>query len=302
MKKLLFVLFLVLCMSNFSYASTNTFERDQNTLSVPIGIKVTSSNKNDILNTPLVDASEKIYDFADLYTDSEELDLFNKVANFINNYDMDMVIVTINGHTKRSGNSYADDFFDYNEFGKNKTRVGIVYLIDMKEREVVISTSGEAILYLDDERIDSILDSVYDKLHYDNYYEGANTFISETSNYIDYGVPQSNSNYYIDDDGNYVIKKERKVNYVISTLVAIVIATVTVLIFKSRHKGIKLAKDAEYYFDSAKSKELVKNDKFVSTHTSRTRIPESSSSGGHGGSSVHSGSSGRSHGGGSRHF
>ncbi len=302
MKKLLLLLLLFLCLPAFTYASINTYERDPNTLSVPNDIKVTNSNKSDILNTPLVDSKEKIYDFADLYTDSEELELFSKVTNFINNYNMDMVIVTINGHTKRNGNAYADDFFDYNQFGTTKSRDGVVYLIDIKEREVVISTSGEAILYLDDERIDSILDSVYDKLHYNNYYEGAISFIQETANYVDYGVPESNKNYYIDESGNYIIRKEKKVNFVISTISAIVIASVVVFILKSKHKGIKLSHDAEYYFDSTKSKEIVKNDKFISTHTSRTRIPDSSGGGSHGGSSVHSGSSGRSHGGGSRHF
>ena len=70
--KLLIVLFLTIFISfNTVNASTNTKERTEDNYLISDKITVTESNKYNILQTPAVDASEKVYDFADLFTDSE---------------------------------------------------------------------------------------------------------------------------------------------------------------------------------------------------------------------------------------
>ena len=46
------------------------------------------------MNTKKVDASEKIYDFSDILTDEEEQLLKVKIDQFIQDNNMDMVIVT----------------------------------------------------------------------------------------------------------------------------------------------------------------------------------------------------------------
>ena len=285
-------------------ASIITYDRDIDTLSVPSDIKVTDSNKTAIINTPLVDSKEKIYDYADLFTDFEEEDLYNKTLEFISSYNIDLIIVTIDHNNKSDSENYAADFFDYNEFGINKSRDGILYLIDMENRYVYVYTSGKAILYLDDDRIDTIVDISYDYLHYGNYYDGALSFLDKSNEFINDGIPSSNSNYTIDENGNYVIVKKKSVNFFISTIAAFIISTVIVLIFKSKHKGIHLATNADIYLDSSRTKEIVKNDRFISSHTSKVPIPRNTGSGGSsgGGSSIRVGSSGRSHGGGGRHF
>ena len=40
---------------------------------------------------------------------------------------------------------YADDFFDYNDYGMGEDKSGILFLITMSERKWCISTHGEAI-------------------------------------------------------------------------------------------------------------------------------------------------------------
>ena len=90
-KKVLIVLcmvFSILCFVKV-YASTNTYERTEDNLRINSRIKVTSANKYKILKTPSVDASEKVYDFAELLTDAEEETLRSLISVFIKNYDMD---------------------------------------------------------------------------------------------------------------------------------------------------------------------------------------------------------------------
>ena len=82
MRKVCYLLLIVIlfsfCIVPVS-ASTNTFSRTEDNLLVSSDITVTSQNIDNILNTPAVDASEKVYDFAELLTLSEEEKLYHQV-------------------------------------------------------------------------------------------------------------------------------------------------------------------------------------------------------------------------------
>ena len=71
MKKIVLSLIIFL-LPIVSFASTNTYPRTEDDLRINSWITVTEENKDNILNTPSVNEEEKIYDFADLYTDEEE--------------------------------------------------------------------------------------------------------------------------------------------------------------------------------------------------------------------------------------
>ena len=150
MKKLriyLILIFMIAIVFNTAvFASTNTYTRTEDDLKINSSIKVTESVKKAVLATPKVDASEKVYDFAGLLTESEEASLYNKIMTFINTYNMDMAVVTIDNNNKASTMAYADDFYDYNDFGVGSTFDGLLFLIDMDNREMWISPTGEAII------------------------------------------------------------------------------------------------------------------------------------------------------------
>ena len=63
------LVFFVLFIFNITLvsASTNTNTRTEDNYLINDWIEVTDSNRGNILNTPAVNAEEKIYDFADLY-------------------------------------------------------------------------------------------------------------------------------------------------------------------------------------------------------------------------------------------
>ena len=285
------------------FASTNTYERTRDNLLVPDDINVTSRNINSILSTPKVDETEKVYDFADLLTSSEEESLYSEISNFINNSDLDMAIVTIDSNPKNFAREYADDFYDYNHFGIGNTRDGLIFLIDMDTREMWISTSGEAQLVYDDYRIDRILDATYDKISQQQYYDCALSFIEKSQDYFDKGIPESNQNAYIDENGDYIYDESVQLTVDEALISAVmgsgIITLIAIIVMAFKHRTIKKATTAVSYMMDRNI--TMREDMFLTTHTDRVYSPQSSSSSG-GGSSTHRSSSGRSHGGGGRRF
>ena len=169
------------------FASTNTKSRTEQDYLVPEGVTVTDNNKSNVLSTPAVDASEKVYDFADLFTDSEEEQLYQQITAFIDSYDMDLAVVTINDNPKYSQVEYADDFYDYNDFSKD----GVLFLIDMDNRQIHMSTTGYAIRMYNDYRIDKALDAVYTYMSDEEYYVGTSNYISIIEDYAKDGLPSN---------------------------------------------------------------------------------------------------------------
>lgn len=309
MKKYFLTLFAILCfvlnLNNVS-ASTNTFERSDSNYRVPSDIKITSENKYLILKTPSVDENEKVYDFANLLNDIEEENLYNNIKTFISDTNYDLVVVTINENNKGTAEKYADDFFDYNNFGINSSRDGVLILIDMDTRDVYISTSGNAIKTYDDSRIDSIIDAGFNELKETKYYECLKNMIDKLLSYYKNGTPDNNKDTVIKNNGSIgVIRRIPYENIVsISSRLSFIIS-----IFMYFKTLLKVKKQNTVTYLNPNLSDLKRDSKFISTHTSKYVIHDDSSSStssdssSHsGGSSFHSSSSGRSHGGGGRHF
>lgn len=260
--------------------------------------------------TPHVDVNEKIYDYADLLTEDEENTLFNKVEQFINENNLDLVLVTIDknpyGVSDDYTRIYAQDFYDYNDFGIGATHDGLIILIDMDNRYPYIVTTGNAIITYDDARINTLHDSAYDYLADKEYYEAFNQYVTTASSLAKEGKPTSNQNYCIGDDGlpYQCIFPPKKVNWGMSLLSGLAIALISLLVHLRKYKGIRLATNATPYLGNVTKDPDV--DKFITSHVSQVRIPHDNNnhhSSGGGGSSISFGSSGRAHGGGGgRHF
>ncbi len=292
MKRYLKIVFIIVISFIFNIklvsASTNTNIRTDSNYLINDWIEVNDSNRNNILTTPAVDAKEKIYDFADLYDDEEEKLLYNKVNSYINSYNMDLVIVTIDKNNKASPMEYADDFYDYNDFGISSNRDGVLFLIDMQTREIYMSTTGTAIDMYNDYRIDEALDKVYQYMTDQDYYEGTSDYIEIIGDYAEAGFPKNNSSY---GKGSF--------NPVVVSIVFSAIVTAIIMgILISKNKLVRKATTAEEYLNKESVNIKSISDVLISSNTTRHKIERSSG----GGSSTHSGSSGGSHGGGGHGF
>ena len=236
------------------------------------------------------DTSLKVYDYAQVLTTEEENELRNDINLFIANHNMDMALVTVKYHNKSNTMSYADDFYDYNGFGIGPNYDGVIFVIDFNfdYTDIWMSTTGKAIDYYTDARIDSILDAVAAKKNY-GYYEMLSEFVDETNYYANQGIPT----YY----GNY----DTGIDYKTIIIWSLIIPSVIILIFVLKNKMVKAATNATIYLVSGSVVINKRDDRFITTHTTSVRIDESSSSSSsRGGSSTHRSSSGRSHGGGGR--
>lgn len=294
MKKIFVLLISLFLLVLPVYASTNTYSRTTTDLKVPKKIKYKSSMEHNVLLTPSVNANEKIYDFAELLTEEEEKQLYDKVKEFIANTNLDLAIVTINTNVKDSTQEYADDFYDYNDFSIN----GLAFVIDMQNRIFYISTAGKAMLYYNDYRIEYILSALDQEMYNHEYFNACNTLISQLTEYYNHGFSDNADKYVVIGTQIY-----RKTPYLLLSIIAVVSATIGTLILALRNKKIKLATNSNDYFDN-KSFEITKDTKeFISSNTSRVYIPPADSGGGgSSGGGFHSGSSGASHGGGGHRF
>lgn len=254
-----------------------------------------------IKNVYAFDNSIKVYDYAQELSSSEEDKLKEKTLEYIEKYNMDMVLVTVKHHEKKDTKSYAEDFYDYNNFGLGSTNDGIIFVIDFTfgYTDIYISTTGEAIRMYDDSRINNMLDDIANKKD-SGYYKMFEVFIKDSSNYASMGIPSSNKNVVIDSNGNPVYKKS--IPWFLIIIIDSIITFIVMLILINKNKMIKKSVNANYYLNDNSLMINQKIDKFITTHTSSVRINSDSSSGsGHvGGSSVSRGSSGISHGGGGR--
>lgn len=313
MKKLFKSLFLVLLtlLSTINvYASTNTQDRNNlENYGVNKNVQNIDNKLSYIMKTKKVDASEKIYDFSDILTDEEENLLKEKIDRFIGENNMDMVIVTDSfSYSRDSENeAYADDFYDYNDFGLDfEYYSGVLLLRNTNPADPYyhMSTSGNAQLYFSDARIDNILDDIYDDIHAGNYYEGFSKWITYTDNYVKQGYPSSASNYYIDETGNmHRVRPKYHPPIGIGLLAGLALAGIILAVMISKNKMVRKAHKATEYLNNESINITNRQDTYLRSHTTSYTISSSSGGGHHGGGghSFHHGSSGFSHGGGGRH-
>lgn len=178
MKKFIFYLLIfTFCLSfiDIVLALEKTYERTRDNLLVPDGITVNDDNIDAILNTKAVDAEDKIYDYANLFTAKEEEKLLKKVKLFIEDSSLDLVIITENKNLGSAAASYAFNFYDYNFFKKN----GLIFLIDKADNKfnIYMWTSGDTYDIYTSKKIESILKYTYTFFDEGKYYKGANDFV-----------------------------------------------------------------------------------------------------------------------------
>jgi uncharacterized protein len=257
-----------------------------------------------IVFSPMISNGEKtlVYDDAMLFNQDEIGNLENEANLLSDAYDMDIVIVTTNDAMGKTSEEYADDFFDDNGFGVGENYDGIIFLIDMDNREAYISTSGMGIKYFTDGRIDKVLNTVFDSGLADGDYYGATLgFLSDTEKYLDAGIPSDQHNYPEEPKEK---NKLTSFDLIISIIGGIATSGMFYLTRKSSYRMKNPVKPLTFRNNSFVN--FTSNeDTLVDSHITHRIIPKpqnNSSSSSSGRSTTHKSSSGRTHGGGGRKF
>ena len=265
----------------------------------------------------------RVDDSADLFSDSEETAIADLLVEFSLNTSYSAIVLTTDNADGKTSQEYADDYFDNLILSEGWEEKGILFLIDMDNREVCISTMGECIdVYAGS--IDYIIDSGFDEL-VDGYYSDCIINMIDAASECAQNIPADDDyygGYYVDDYyGDYPISNDGYYsdnyyqpsddsfsfsNMLICIVISIVIAAISVLAVKSRYKN--MGKGDEFDADDVILELTGSNDTVISRNVITTRVPKNNNhnrpgGGSSGGGGIsHRSSGGFSHGGGSRKF
>ena len=248
-------------------------------------------------------AIPSVYDEAGLLTEEERVSLTEEVEALKEKTGWDIFAVTTANANGKTATVYADDLYDSQTAEDSN---GVLVLIDMDNREICISTAGEAIRYLEDRRIEAILDDAYARIIEDDYVGCLLAMIRGTERYYDAGIHEDQYNYDVETGAESHYHKLTWMEVVLIVLLAVGVGA-GIYLFVVKSYSIKGGRDSYAYTNYGKVDLTDCEDRFINQTVIHHRIQTDSGSRSSGGgsshrSSVHRSSSGRSHGGGSRRF
>ncbi len=220
--------------------------------------------------------AERVYDYADVLSDSEEDKLRELIAEKEDEIGCDIVLVIIDEPSVDSDHAmmnYADDFYDQNYYGYDKVHGdGALYLDNYNIGYCWFSTCGRVREEYSDSEIDGLISDVCENVNEDPY-DAYKTYVNSLADTMS--------------------GKSEQIPFGIILLIAAVVTAIYVIIGIINNKGKKTT-TASTYVAGGNPIFRDKRDIFVTKHVTKRRI-ESSSGGGGGG---HISSGGVSHGGG----
>lgn len=221
-------------------------------------------------------AENNVTDQAGLLTSSEISDIEQQLEKLEEKTGWEAMAITTDDAEGMDATYYAEKWFD----DYTTCDDGVIFLIDMDNREIVIRTFGEAIDCISDAKSDKIVDAGYEKVQDEAYAEAFEAMIGKTA--------------------KYAYRQVTPLELVIAFAVALAAGGITVggIVGSYRLKfgGYK------YPIEKNGSTNLrKKEDVFVNQFVTHRHIPKSDGNGG-GGTTTHSGAGGRVSGGSSRKF
>lgn len=268
---------------------------------------------------------QKVYDNYGLFNEKEIADLEEVCAKYGEEGKVDIVIVTddLNGASPKK---YLEDFYDNNGFGYDKEfGDAALLLIDMYEanRTVTIQGYGEAEYYINNDRIEYILDDVSSLLKGKKYYDAMEEFAKQAAYYMNESkgvkttpaspTAQPGSGNYYGESGyagpsDYYSQKDDNIffNTFFQLGLAVIIGVITVSIMAANSGG-RVTVTSRTYMDERTSGVTASRDDYLRTTVTKVKKPDndnhntiSNGSRSSGGGGISSG--GHSHSGGSRGF
>lgn len=207
----------------------------------------------------------------------------------------DVVILTVDSLGGKTAEAFADDYFDQNDYGMGDEKDGILFLISMENRDWALSTSGFGIDAFTDAGQEYIMEEILPYLSDGKYSEAFERFAKLCDQFL---TQAKKGEAY--DVGNLpkgtVSWFWIPADLVIGFLIAFCMGNSKKSKLKSVHK-----KTAAKDYVMPGSLRITANREWLVNRTVTTRVIEKNNSG-NGGSSTHTSSSGKTHGGSSGKF
>ena len=223
----------------------------------------------------------RLVDNAGLLSQAEADSLRATLDQYSEELNFDIVVVTTNTLDGKTPRDYADDYFDYNGYGYGANRDGALFLryINGSSKEVWLSTSGEGIKAIRDADIESIFDDMEDDIRANRYGAAFRIFAQDVRDEVlDY-------------------RSYDTIWIFVGLAVGLGVGLIATNAMRSSLKSVRQQRYAGSYIKGNSVNITEARDIFLYRTVSRVAKPKESSGGG---SSTHTNSSGRSHGGGGR--
>lgn len=243
-------------------------------------------------------SKDYVVDNADLLTQTEENELSEKLQDISDELQFDVVVVTTNSTGSKTATEYADDYFDYNGYGRGSNNDGALFLVDMGDRKWAISTSGYGIEAIVDSALDDMEEEIVPYLKSGDYDGAFNEFADLTYDIVnDAKNGKSYSNSTTSTTKNH---KDIGTNLIVAFSIGAGISLIIILVYRSKLKPVKFQKEAKEYIVPGSFNLRRSDDVFLYFNITKVPIPKNNDSDDSG--SFHSSSSGSSHGGSSGSF
>lgn len=236
----------------------------------------------------------RLVDNANLLNDSEKSSLVNKLDRISENQQCDVIILSTDTLEGKTTTEFADDFYDYNNYGLGDSKDGVMLLINMEGRDWYISTCGFGITAFTDSGIQYIGDEIKSYLKDKEYQKAFEVY----ADLCDKFITQAKTNKPFDKNNLPKNPFSIAIEILISVAIGVAIAFAVGGMMKSQLKTVKNKALATDYVDKDSLNITNSNEMFIFSRISRTAKPKEENSG----SSTHQSSSGTTHGGGGGKF
>lgn len=265
-------------------------------------------------------SKQYVYDNYGLFTAEEVKDLTDTCIEYSEEAKADIIMITTGDLGGKSPTVYMEDFYDEKAFGyEEEEGSAVLMLVNMEDgnRGVYIQGYGQSEYYVNNDRIEYMLDDITPLLGDAKYQNAFVEFAKQAAYYMneEQGVKETpasggsdSGNYYgessYDGSSNYYGQEKENLfyNIFVQLGIALIIGAVSVGIMAASSGGRMTAQGRDY-LDEGHSGVTESRDDYLRTTTTRIKKPtQNTNSGGRssGGGGISSG--GNSHSGGGRSF
>ncbi|WP_440119633.1 TPM domain-containing protein [Paenibacillus sp. QZ-Y1] len=245
-----------------------------------------------------------IYDEANLLS-QQEIDELNTLANeYGNERETDLIVLTTNNEEHLSEKLVTENFYDEQAPGYDKAHGNAVILtLDMYNRKVYVGGFYKGEEYVDNYRADQITAEIAPDLSDGNYKLAFEKYITLAYEYlgekpdVNSGASSGSSSNTYPNGSSSVNSDNILFNIWFQLGISVVIGGIVVGIMAHRSGG-RVTVNRATYEDSSTSSVIDRQDRYIRTTVTKTKIEKNNNNGGGGGTT----GGGHSHSGSSRSF
>ena len=242
----------------------------------------------------------RMYDGAEVLTEDEDNELEDALEELSLRQSFDVTIASIESLESVNADSmeqYADDLYDYCQFGYGTDRDGVLLLVSVGDRKWHLSTCGYGITAFTDAGIQYLGQQLTPFMAEGDYAGAFRTFVQWADDYVT--AAREGHPY----DVNTLPREPLSPMYLVLALgIGLVLAWVIVGVMKGQLRSVAFQENAASYVREGSMKLTNQRDLFLYRDVHRTEHVEEKDSSDSGGSSTHTSSSGTTHGGGGGSF